>query len=178
MTEYVNPNFAAPARPTSNGLGIAGFIVSLVGFISCGILSPIGLLLSLIALFRPPRGFAVAGFILGLIGSIIPAIFIAFFGLAIFSVATLGKPGFQTLFAMGEAQTQIDSHVRSHGNALPDDADGQAAIASDRDGWGHPLRYTKTSASRYELRSAGPDGIMGNSDDQVQTPHKMGVGPE
>lgn len=37
-------------QPQSNGLGAAGFIVSLVGFPTCGLLSPIGLLLSFLAL--------------------------------------------------------------------------------------------------------------------------------
>ena len=33
------------------------------------------------------------------------------------------------------------------------------------DVWGHPLRYAKKGAFTYELRSAGPDGIMGTEDD-------------
>lgn len=53
----------------SNGLGVAGFVLSLVGFLSCGLLSPLALLLSFIALFKPPRGLAIAGFVLGLVGS-------------------------------------------------------------------------------------------------------------
>src|SRR6185437_14750468 len=34
------------------------------------------------------------------------------------------------------------------------------------DGWGCPISYLRTSAG-YELRSAGPDGVFGNSDDLI-----------
>lgn len=40
------------------------------------------------------------------------------------------------------------------------------------DGWGHPIKYTRT-ATGYELRSAGPDGVVGNADDIVYIgPHR------
>lgn len=63
----------------SNGLGTAGFVVSLVGFVTCGILCPLGLLLSFFGLLKPPRGMAVAGTILGGLGSL----WLVFFGFAI-----------------------------------------------------------------------------------------------
>src|SRR5690606_10490150 len=53
----------------SNGMGVAGFLISLVGMCSGGVLSPIGLILSLIAVGREPRGFAIAGIVLGALGS-------------------------------------------------------------------------------------------------------------
>src|SRR3954471_6265213 len=62
------------AHPPSNNLGLAGFVTSLLGLLSCGVLSPIGLLLSLIGLTKQPRGFAVAGTIIGLIGSVFLAV--------------------------------------------------------------------------------------------------------
>src|SRR6185503_10603697 len=62
------------AHPPSNNLGLAGFVTSLLGLLSCGVLSPIGLLLSLIGLTKRPRGFAIAGTILGLIGSVFLAV--------------------------------------------------------------------------------------------------------
>src|SRR5215217_6171663 len=58
------------AHPPTNNMGLAGFITSLIGLVSCGVLSPIGLPLSPIGMIKPPRGFAIAGTILGLIGSI------------------------------------------------------------------------------------------------------------
>ncbi len=66
-----NPNaHAARPRPRSNGLGVAGFVTSLVGLLTCGVLSPFGLMLSVPALVRGPRGFAMAGTVLGLIGTL------------------------------------------------------------------------------------------------------------
>ena len=63
------PSQAVIVEQPSNGLGTAGFICSLIGFLTCGTLSPLGLLFSLIAVFKRPRGFAIAGLILGLLGS-------------------------------------------------------------------------------------------------------------
>lgn len=65
-------------KSESNSLGLAGFILSLIGFFSCGLLSPIGLILSFFGLFKPPRGLAIAGFILGLIGSILLLVMLVF----------------------------------------------------------------------------------------------------
>jgi hypothetical protein len=55
---------------SSNGLAVAGFTFALLGFLTCGCLSPIGLALSFMSLDHKPRGLAVAGCILGGIGSI------------------------------------------------------------------------------------------------------------
>jgi hypothetical protein len=57
------------SRPANNSLGVAGLIVSIAGFFTCGLLSPIGLLLSLAGLLKAPRGAALAGSVLGLFGS-------------------------------------------------------------------------------------------------------------
>src|SRR5215210_2130737 len=52
-----------PERRPSNTLGIVGFVLAFC-------LPPIGLILSLAALARRPRGFAIAGVIIGLLGSV------------------------------------------------------------------------------------------------------------
>ncbi|MBC7834911.1 MAG: hypothetical protein H7Y88_07400 [Phycisphaerales bacterium] len=77
------------AHQQENGLGLAGFIVSLIGLISCGILSPIGLIMSWIAKSREPKGLAIAGVVLGLVGS---AELILFLALGVFGMilAALG----------------------------------------------------------------------------------------
>lgn len=55
-------------------------MVSLIAlFFTCGLASPLGLLMSVIALIWPPRGMAFAGVLLGLIGSA----WLFFFGAAI-----------------------------------------------------------------------------------------------
>jgi hypothetical protein len=61
----------------SNGLGIAGFICSLLtlflGWIPVfgWILWVLGLIFSLIGIFKSPKGFAVAGLVISLIGFIL-----------------------------------------------------------------------------------------------------------
>lgn len=53
----------------SNGLGTAGFVISLVGFLTCGLICPLGMLISFFGMFSRPRGTAIAGFVFGVIGS-------------------------------------------------------------------------------------------------------------
>lgn len=49
----------------TNGLGVAGFVTSLVSLLfTCGFLSPVSFLLSLIGLTKKPRGLAIAGAII------------------------------------------------------------------------------------------------------------------
>ncbi|HMN40185.1 MAG TPA: hypothetical protein PKE29_05020 [Phycisphaerales bacterium] len=72
----------------TNGLGTAGFIVSLVGLMgTCGVLSPLGMVFSFIALFKRPRGLAIAGFILGLIGSIWLVVAVFVIGIGVIAAA-------------------------------------------------------------------------------------------
>ena len=67
----------------SNGIGTAGFVLSIIAFFVCWV--PIvdfivwflGALFSFIGLFKKPRGLAIAGFIISFIGIII---LIVFFG--------------------------------------------------------------------------------------------------
>lgn len=53
----------------SNGLGTASFVLGLVAFLTCGLLSPLALLFAMLAILKPPRGMAFAGLILGALGS-------------------------------------------------------------------------------------------------------------
>ena len=66
--------------PPQNNLGLASFIISIVGLFAAGLLCPVGAVLGIVAMGKQPRGFAIAGFIIGLIGSfwicLVAAIFI------------------------------------------------------------------------------------------------------
>lgn len=66
----------------SNVLGIIGFVLSLLPLTYGGgiILWSIALILSFIALFKRPRGFAIAGFVISLVC-------LAFYLLALFGIA-------------------------------------------------------------------------------------------
>ncbi|HHK42428.1 MAG TPA: hypothetical protein ENJ50_08425, partial [Planctomycetaceae bacterium] len=101
MSQNVSPgpttNVVVQPAPT-NGLGIAGFIISLLGFLSCGLLSPIGFLLSLVGLTKQPRGFAIAGAIIGAIGTL---------GLFLFGFAMIAA-----LLGLSSAARQIQQEVQ------------------------------------------------------------------
>jgi len=85
MSDQQTPGQMVARQSQSNGLGIAGFIVSLVGWLTCGLLCPVGLILSVIGLFKQPRGMAIAGSVIGGFGSL----FLVFFGFAL-TVGLLG----------------------------------------------------------------------------------------
>jgi hypothetical protein len=61
----------------SNGLGLAGLILSILGWFTCGLLCIPGALFSLVGLLFAPRGTALAGLIVGFPGTL----FFVFFGL-------------------------------------------------------------------------------------------------
>ncbi len=115
MTQPVIPYPAPPRR--SNGLGVAGFVVSLVGVFTLGLLCPVGLLLSLMALLRSPRGFAFAGVVIGLLGTIFLAVMVSFFGFAAFSCFNLGSRAMATIKAPANA-----THDFIHAAAAGDEA--------------------------------------------------------
>ena len=76
-------------KSESNGIGTAGFILTLCAIVLCWvpvlnvILGGLGLLLSFIGLFKAPRGLAIAGFILGLIGLFLSLVGLAALGLMV-----------------------------------------------------------------------------------------------
>lgn len=158
-----------------NSLGLAGFIVSLVGLASCGLLAPIGLVMSLMAVGRQPRGFAVAGIILGALGSmwavglLLVTMIIGVGALAVAAAAT-GILGPQ--FEMGIDSALIDSGLEDYQRAqgrLPDSLDALPDLLDEarRDPWGRPYRYQLSEdGTRYELWTDGPDGLSGTADDR------------
>lgn len=149
--------------PPTNGLGTAGFIVSLAGLLlTCGLLCPIGLLLSFFALFKAPRGMAIAGFVIGLIGSA----WVAFFGFA-FVMGLVGIGEAQnvvtTMRTMQEARDAIEQQRFTSGE-LPPQEDGDAIVGQIFDGWGTALQYVPTETD-FVIRSAGRDLQFDTADD-------------
>jgi len=155
-----------PPRPSGgNGMGTAGFVVSLVGLILCGgLLCPLGLIFSLVGLGRQPRGLAIAGTVIGSIGSLVLVGGIAFFVINVGDV----KEHMYTAVAVGKAAVAIDKYKAEHGT-YPDDETGNDLIADIHDGWDRPLQYTRTETA-YILRGAGPDGQFGTEDDIKHEP--------
>ncbi len=75
---YQNPIYINNVpRHESNGIGTAGFVISLIALFAAWIpvlgwiLWVLGLLFSLIGVFKSPRGLAVAGLIISILGFII-----------------------------------------------------------------------------------------------------------
>ncbi|MBY0307701.1 MAG: DUF4190 domain-containing protein, partial [Phycisphaerales bacterium] len=113
------PNGPVDAR--SNGLGVAGFIVSLAGWFVGGVLCPVGLVLSLFALGKRPRGFAVAGVVVGLLGTIgwvLVFVFVGVFGALTCCVGCCGSflsPHAVTKFHMMAAAREVRSFEKHNG---------------------------------------------------------------
>ncbi len=72
----------------TNGMGIAGFVLSLIAFFGCalpyasGPLWLLGLIFSIIGLNRQPRGLAIAGLVISLLGIAVILAVIFFVGMA------------------------------------------------------------------------------------------------
>lgn len=166
QTYYYQP------MPT-NGLAIAGFVVSLSGMIVClGLTCPIGLILSLIALTKSPRGYAIAGCIIGLLGSILGALTVLVvsgtIGSGLFWNSYLNQS--MTSITIDSASYDIDQHYLSNNNTLPDEPTGNTLISSYTDEWGNALKYVPTpgSTSDYTITSPGPDGLFATGDETTQ----------
>lgn len=65
MSAEFNPIEPQQEEP-SNKVGLVGFIISLVSIIGCGVLSIVGVIVSLVGLFKKPRGLAITGLCLSL----------------------------------------------------------------------------------------------------------------
>ncbi len=83
-------NQQAPA-PQKNGLGVAGFVLALLGLIFCWvpvlnwILWILGLIFSIIGMFKRPKGLAIAGLVISCIGLIVDILIATVFTAALFS---------------------------------------------------------------------------------------------
>lgn len=181
MSEH-GDSMAAPAmRPESNALGLAGFICSLVGLCSGGVLSPVGLILSLVALKDEPRGFAIAGVVIGALGScgvliaivvaiVAPLALLGFAGAA--GLAGILGPNIEARWEMARLNTEVIEY-RDRTGALPLEMNDLRIDETEllTDPWGNPYAYTLSADGQtYELRSLGPDGVAGTGDDIVGDP--------
>jgi len=143
-------------EPRSNTLAIVGFVLAFC-------LSPIGLLLSLIALAKPPRGLAVAGVIVGLLGCVAWA-------MLGWLVVQVGRHGFEVAEVMEDyrsIEAAVAAHRAANNDAYPDELSqlnvDQAALT---DPWGGQYRYEKLPDGKgFAVLSSGIDGRSGSMDD-------------
>jgi len=168
------PNNHPPQyRNPSNGLGVAGFIVSLIGFISCGLIAPIGLIMSIVAMKREPRGFATAGLILGILGSLwvlVLVFVIGFFGLAVV-LAAVGAgavmPQLQAQLEMAHIAPIVEQYRVDNGS-LPASVSQLPGLTPEQttDEWGNAyLIVPDATGTGFSLVSMGPDGQPSTGDE-------------
>ena len=156
-----------PPPAPSNGLGVAGFVCSILGVLTCGVLALIGLPLSFFALFKRPRGLAIAGVIISLFAFIPPAILVV----AIGGGAVLAMAGFSGLANTIQAEIaaqEILLHYQQHGQ-LPAPADADALLVNQDQITGHAPRFNATGPTTFELTLPGKDGTWGTADDFAKT---------
>ena len=144
--------------------------MSLVGLLTCGVLGPIGLLLSIFALFKQPRGLAIAGFVLGLIGTGWAVVMFAFVGFGAMATAVgIGD--------LGESETEMRQIARAFNEAM--DRGETPTSVSDldladevlTDPWGNPYEFgTHEWSGLTIIRTWGPDGIADTYDDREFDP--------
>jgi len=165
----------------SNSLGIGGFVCALIGLVlgplTGGLgafLCLIGLVLSLIALGRRPRSFAIAGVILGLLGSCagIAIVLVAGMGL----LAMFGLVAFALLMESDRIQLTLDmvnitavvQRYEEENRRLPESLDGlEVSESMLLDPWGMEYRYQLIPEFEmgFDLVSAGPDHQFDTDDD-------------
>ncbi len=168
MSQFPHERIVIREAP-SNPLGIAGFVVSLVGFLGgCFggvVLCPIGLIMSAIAVQRPPRGFAVAGLVLGILGSL-------WLVLAVFLLGGIGLFSFAAAGAIKDAVTvavvtQEVTHFREETGYLPASLSQVQAAHPDKltPEVIQNMGYRMTSESSFVIITPGPDKVLGTKDD-------------
>jgi hypothetical protein len=139
-------------------MGIAGFVISLVGIVTCGLLSPLGLIFSLIGLGRQPKGLAIAGTVISALGTLLLA------GTII--VLVMGGGSIQALLTRGVVETaaQVIEEHRAKEGELPAEEEATELIGHLTDAWGNELRYDP-AGDTFVIRSAGADGEFDTEDD-------------
>jgi len=163
-TGYREVVYIGPPEPKpSNWLGFFGFLVTIM---SCGMLAPLGALMSLFAMRKRPRGFATVGLILGLAGT-------AGMGLTAYTAKVemdqkhVRRAQAQTNVQMNEARALIENHVAMN-DKIPEGTDGNILVLHIVDAWDTELRYDHDEENEtYQIRSAGPDRNWDTRDDMV-----------
>lgn len=170
------PSFNQPMHPhqqppkQENGVGLTGFIVSLVGLFLCGIPSLIGLIISAFGLKKEPRGLAIAGVILGLVG----LVELGLVAVSTYQAVRVTQQSFNQIRAqlaeipMEEAASDIGSKWQEQGR-IPTQEEGDEMLVGKNDMMNNSLVY-ETDGESFSIRSAGMDGVLETEDDVVVGP--------
>ena len=175
------PQYVMVPMTDGNGLGLAGFFIALFGlFIPTGIIALLGLLVSLVALGKAPRGFAGMGVLIGLFGTVV---WIAITGVALLGALAIGVSavlaGSIAFVLLQPEIIEVTSDMvnvtiaaleyEDKHDALPDDLDAlDLSLSTRTDPWGNAYRYIIVDDDPgFDIVSSGSDGIMGTDDDLV-----------
>lgn len=179
--------FVIPQMQIGNsGLSTAGLIFSCLGWLTCGLLSPVGAFLCFLGLFaRGSKSHAVAGLIVGFPG----VIFLLTFGLGFLGIFGILGIGVTSSFEKAKVSTAkaslstlancVKEYQIEIGNGkFPQSLEALVSRPTDveegvwfpkleklpNDPWSNPFKYTIVGDS-FLISSNGPDGVAGTSDD-------------
>jgi len=179
------------APPPTNTLGVAGFVLALVGLVGfcvpfAALLAPVGLVLSIIGLRQEPRGLAIAGVVLGAIGSLWMLVAIVLLGLFTGAAIFVGPPSMDEIRASrAESEVealhrQVDIWRATHGlpqlpadfelRALADDHQSGILPENLVDPWGNPY-LVEVDGEDHAVVSLGADGRPGGTDEDADVRH-------
>lgn len=135
-------------------------VLGIVGFIFAFCLPPLGLILSLIALTKRPRGFAIAGTAIGVLGSLVVAGCLTF-GLVMWD-------GLRMMIGVGGLPQALEQ-IRAQQGEFPDSLDSLDIPEWMRtDAWGTNFRYEQLDdGNAWRITLAGPDRQFDTDDDIV-----------
>jgi hypothetical protein len=173
------PRFVMVPVREKNGLGVAGFLIAFIGlFVPTGILAILGLLISLVALGRSPRGLAALGVITGLFGTVL------WLGIMVIAGFTAIAAGAGLVLLATGAFVLTHSEVvevtadminvslaiierQDRDGRLPDDPSALGlAVSTLTDPWGNRYRFEGIDdGPGFDVYSAGGDGQFGTEDD-------------
>ena len=177
VQQYQSPPTVTGQSQEANVTGIVGFVVSLLGIVTCGLISPVALLINGIGLMMKPRGFAIAGTVLSLIGTA----FLATIGYGIVASVLFVKEAAQelghsleTVASLEEGRQEIESY-RSENGSYPDAVKGNELVMDIEDGWDRSILYGVEDDGSFVLRSSGEDGEFHTDDDITSTHTQQGV---
>ena len=154
----------------NNSLGTAGFVVSLIGLFTCGLLSIFGLGLSLFGLRKNPKGLAIAGTVMGVIGlvELVLLMFVVYNTMqAIGTVQTAVYQGLNESVAENIARDVAKEWELTE--QLPSEAEGQKLVGDKSDLYENEFRY-ETDGSSFTIRGAGEDQAFDTEDDITAGP--------
>ena len=174
------PYVMVPVRE-SNGLGVVGFLIALVGLvIPTGIVALLGLMISLVALGRAPRAFAGLGVITGLLGTVIWLVLaiVAIFGMLIAGAVAVvfGAGAFiltqpeiiEVTSDMLNTTMVVVEYEKEHDELPADIAALGLGVSTQTDPWGNAYQYKLVDAEPgFDIVSSGSDGEFDTDDDMA-----------